>query len=153
MSTRTASWLTLCAWISTFVIMALAFLLASLNVPTSSAVVTACLSVVIVAFSTVGALVGSRRPENSIGWLFCCGALVWGLGELALEYGVYALVTAPGSLPAGAWVALFGAWARGLGGFFMVLFLLVLFPTGGCPPDGGAWSCGQWRVTSHCSRS
>jgi len=119
--------------------MALAFLLASLNVPTSSAVVTACLSVVIVAFSTVGALVGSRRPENSIGWLFCCGALVWGLGELALEYGVYALVTAPGSLPAGAWVALFGAWARGLGGFFMVLFLLVLFPTGRLPTR-------RWRV-------
>src|SRR5215211_1588164 len=139
MSTRTASWLTLCAWISTFVIMALAFLLASLNAPTSSAVVTACLSVVIVAFSTVGALVGSRRPENSIGWLFCCGALVWGLGELALEYGVYALVTAPGSLPAGAWVALFGAWARGLGGFFMVLFLLVLFPTGRLPTR-------RWRV-------
>jgi hypothetical protein len=119
--------------------MALAFLLASLNVPTSSALVTACLSVVILAFSTVGALIASRRPENPIGWLFCSGAFIWGLGELSLEYGVYALITAPGALPAGVWVAWFGAWARGIGGFFMVLFLLLLFPTGRLPTP-------RWRV-------
>jgi hypothetical protein len=140
-STRTASWLAWPAWVSTLVAMALAFLFASLNVPTSSALVTACLSVVIMAFSTVGALVASRRPENPIGWLFCCGALLWGLGELALEYGVYSLVSAPGSLPAGVWAAWFGAWARGIGGFFMVLFLLLLFPTGRLPSR-------RWRVVA-----
>ena len=64
MSTRAASWLAWSVWVSTLVAMALTFLLASLSVPTSSALVTACLSVVIVAFSTVGALVASRRPEN-----------------------------------------------------------------------------------------
>ena len=141
MSIRGASWLAWSAWVSTLVGMAFAFLLASLNVPTSSALVTACLSVVILAFSTVGALVAARRPENPIGWLFCCGALTWGLGELTLEYGVYALVTAPGSLPAGAWAAWFGAWARGIGGFFMVLFLLLLFPTGRLPTR-------RWRVVA-----
>jgi hypothetical protein len=140
-STRAASWLTWPAWASTLLAMTLAFVLASLNQPTSSALVTAVLSVVIVAFSTVGALVASRRPENPIGWLFCCGALLWGLGELTLEYGVYALVTAPGSLPAGVWAAWFGAWARGMGGFFMVLFLLLLFPTGRLPSR-------RWRVVA-----
>src|SRR5215213_7630007 len=139
MSIRGASWLAWTAWLTTLAAMVLAFLLASLNAPTSSALVTACLSVVILAFSTVGALVAARRPENPIGWLFCCGALTWGLGELTLEYGVYALVTAPGSLPAGAWAAWFGAWARGIGGFFMVLFLLLLFPTGRLPTR-------RWRV-------
>ena len=139
MSTRTASWLAWSVWVSTLVAMALAFLLATLNVPTSSALVTVCLSVVIIAFSTVGALIASRRPENPIGWLFCSGAFIWGLGELTLEYGVYALVTAPGALPAGVWVAWFGAWARGIGGFFMVLFLLLLFPTGRLPTR-------RWRV-------
>jgi hypothetical protein len=140
-STRAASWLAWSAWVSTLVAMALAFLLASLNQPTSSGLVTACLSVVILAFSTVGALVASRRPENLIGWLFCCGSLCWGLGELALEYGVYALVSAPGALPAGVWAAWFGAWARGIGGFFMVLFLLLLFPTGRLPSR-------RWRVVA-----
>jgi hypothetical protein len=140
-SIRTASWLAWSAWASTSFAMILAFVLASLNVPTSSSLVTAVLSVVIIAFSTVGALVASRRPENPIGWLFCGGALVWSLGELALEYGVYSLVTAPGSLPAGVWVAWFGAWARGIGGFFMVLFLLLLFPTGRLPSR-------RWRVVA-----
>jgi hypothetical protein len=119
--------------------MAVAFLLASLNMPTSSALVTAYLSVAILAFSTVGALVASRRPGNPIGWLFCFGAFVWGLGELTLEYGVYALVTSPGALPAGAWAVWFGTWTRGIGGFFMVLFLLLLFPTGRLPSR-------RWRV-------
>jgi hypothetical protein len=139
MSTRAASWLAWSVWVSTLVAMALAFLLATLNVPTSSALVTVCLSVVIIAFSTVGALIASRRPKNPIGWLFCSGAFIWGLGELTLEYGVYALVTAPGALPAGVWAAWFGAWARGIGGFFMVLFLLLLFPTGRLPTR-------RWRV-------
>src|SRR5919112_3331536 len=139
MSRRTASWLAWSVWVATLVAMALAFLLASLNAPTSSALVTACLSVVILAFSSVGALIASRRPENPIGWLFCCGAFVWGLGELSLEYGVYSLFTAPGALPAGVWAAWFGAWARGIGGFFMVVFLLLLFPTGRLPTR-------RWRV-------
>src|SRR5215210_7882167 len=139
MGTRATSWLAWSVWVSTLVAMALAFLLASLNVPTSSALVTACLSVVILAFSTVGALVASRRPENPIGWLFCCGAFIWSLGELSLEYGVYSLLTAPGALPAGVWAAWFGAWARGIGGFFMVVFLLLLFPTGTLPTR-------RWRV-------
>jgi hypothetical protein len=127
--------------------MILAFDLASLNVPISSSLVTAVLSVVIMAFSTVGALVASRRPDNPIGWLFCCGALIWSMGELALEYGVYSLVTAPGALPAGVLVAWFGAWARGIGGFFMVLLLLLLFPTGRLPTR--RWRVVVWAVVGY----
>jgi hypothetical protein len=53
------------------------------------------------AFFTVGALVASYRPENTIGWIFLSGAFVWIVGELTLEYGVYVLITDPGALPAG----------------------------------------------------
>jgi hypothetical protein len=147
LSRRTAAWVAWSIWGSTLVTMALAFLLASLNVPTSSAVVTACLSTVILAFSTVGALVASRRPENPIGWLFCGGAFIWGFGELTLEYGVYALVTAPGVLPAGIWAAWFGTWARGIGWFFIVVFLLLLFPTGRLPSP--RWRLVLWAAVGY----
>jgi fumarate reductase subunit C len=91
------------------------------------------ISLVLLAFSTVGTLIWSRRPENPIGWLFCSGAFLWILGELALEYGVYALITAPGTLPAGTWAAWFGGWVRGIGWFLIVGFLLLLFPNGRLP--------------------
>jgi hypothetical protein len=139
MSTRAAAWITWSAWASTVLAAALTLFLVSFNVPSSSPRNTAILLLVIVAFSTVGALVASRRPENPIGWLFCSGAFIWILGELALEYGVYALITAPGALPAGAWMAWFGGWARGVGWFLIVVFLLLLFPTGRLPSR-------RWRL-------
>jgi hypothetical protein len=132
MSARAATWLAWSMWALTVLAVALTLLIASLN-ESSSFQNTAFLSLLIFAFSTVGALVASRRPENPIGWLFCSGAFIWIVGELALEYGVYALITAPGTLPAGAWAAWFGGWARGMGWFLIVMFLLLLFPTGRLP--------------------
>jgi hypothetical protein len=128
-----ARWMAWGVWASTVLAIALTLFLAMPNEPSTSLRDTAFVSLVIFAFSTVGALVGSRRPENPIGWLFLSGAFVWILGELALEYGVYALITAPGTLPAGTWVAWFGGWARGVGWFLIVVFLLLLFPTGQLP--------------------
>src|SRR6516162_11348085 len=52
-------------------------------------------------FISVGAFIASHRPENPIGWIICAAALIWVLCDLAIEYGVYALITAPGSLPFG----------------------------------------------------
>jgi len=126
-------------WVLTVLATALTLLLASLNEPTSSLQNTAVISLLVLAFSTVGALVASRRPENPIGWLFCLGAVLWILGELALEYGVYALITDPGTFSAGTWAAWFGTWARGVGWFLIVVFLLMLFPTGRLPSP-------RWRL-------
>ena len=132
MSGRTASWLAWSGWALTVLAAACTLFFVSLNEPSAfrNAAPTAAL---ILAFSTVGALVASRRPRNAIGWLFCSGALIWVLGELSLEYAVYALITAPGALPAGAWATWFGGWARGMGWFLIVPFLLLLFPTGRLP--------------------
>ena len=123
----------------TVLAMALTLFLTSLNEPSSSFRDMVVLSLLLLAFSTVGALIASHRPENAIGWLFCSGALVWVLGELALEYAVYALITAPGAFPAGAWMTWFGTWARGIGWFLIVAFLLLLFPAGRLPSP-------RWRL-------
>ncbi|MDP8948282.1 MAG: hypothetical protein M3N09_09330 [Actinomycetota bacterium] len=133
MSGRVVRWLPWGIWGLTVLAAALTLVLASLNEPRSSFRNTALISLLILAFSTVGALVASRRRENPIGWLFCSGALVWILGELALEYGVYALITDPGASSTGAWAAWFGTWARGIGWFLIVTFLLLLFPDGRLP--------------------
>jgi hypothetical protein len=118
--------------------MALTLFLVSLNVRSSSFWSTGPVTLLIFAFSSVGALVASRRPGNSIGWLFLWGAFVWIAGELALEYAVYSLVTSPGTLPAGQWAAWFGASARGVGWFLIVILLLLLFPNGRLPSS-------RWR--------
>jgi hypothetical protein len=104
MSGRTAGWLAWGLWTLTVPTTALTLFVTSLN-EASSFWDVVLIALLILAFSTVGALVASRRPENSIGWLFLSGAFVWILGELTLEYGVYALVTAPGALPAGVMMA------------------------------------------------
>lgn len=128
-----AGWSAWGMWALTVVATVFTLFLVSLNAPSSSLWNTGPVSGLIFAFSTVGALVASRRSENSIGWLFLSGALVWILGELALEYAVYVFITAPGTMPAGEWAAWFGAWARGTGWFLIVVFLLLLFPDGRLP--------------------
>ena len=138
MSRWTGAWLAWGTWALTLPVSLLTLLFSLRNEPSSSSWDTLLLPVVILAFATVGALVASSRPENAIGWLFLSGAFLWTAGELALEYGVYALITDPKALPAGAWAAWFGAWARGIGWFLIVTFLLLLFPTGTLPSS-------RWR--------
>lgn len=143
MSGRAVGWAAWGLWALTVLAGAPTLLLASVNGP-SSVRNTAFVSALILAFSTVGALVASRRPENPIGWLFCSGAFLWIFGELALEYAVYALVSGPGALPAGAWAGWLGGWARGAGWFLVVVFFLPLFPTGRLP--GRRWRPVMWGI-------
>jgi hypothetical protein len=45
-------------------------------------------------FTTVGAFVASRRPENPIGWIFCAGGLVFTFLKLQVADRAQAIVRA-----------------------------------------------------------
>jgi hypothetical protein len=79
----------------------------------------------VLAFTTVGALVASRRPRNAIGWLLLlAGAsyVLGGLSQHAVDDG-----------RAGAFVAWIGEWIWLAGIGPVATFGLLLFPTGHLP--------------------
>ena len=91
------------------------------------------LLVAVLAFAAVGAVLASRRPANPIGWVFCGASLGWAATQVAGQYGVYALFTSPGVLPAGRWLVWVQEWlfAPSLG--LLAVFTLLLFPDGHLP--------------------
>jgi hypothetical protein len=99
---------------------------------------------VLLLFVTVGAFIASNRPKNPIGWIICATSLIWSLSNFALEYGVYSLITAPGSLPVGVFVSLFGGVGRSIGWFLIITFLLLLFPNGHLPSS--RWRPLAWLI-------
>jgi hypothetical protein len=53
-----------------------------------------------VFFSTVGAIVASRRSENLVGWLLCLYGLAQSISHFSAQYAIYALLAQPDSLHA-----------------------------------------------------
>ena len=95
-------------------------------------------SVIAVAFSTVGAVIVSRRSETTVGWIFCTIGLLAGVVHLSSAYAVYALLAEPGSLPGGevaAWMRSWD-WVPYLGLF---VFLFLLFPDGRVQSNRWRW--------------
>jgi hypothetical protein len=110
----------------------LALLAAGLLLPadTPAGVVDlAPIAVLAAANAVVGALIAARRPEHPIGWLLLASGLLIGTAQFAGQYAYYALVTRPGSLPFGQAMLRLAGWPNNAG-FGLVVFLLLLFPTG-----------------------
>jgi hypothetical protein len=93
----------------------------------------------LVTFPLVGALVASRRPENAIGWLFCGAGLLFAAASLADGWATYALAERDGTVPGGVTAAWLGSWLflPPLFGTPQLLFLLF--------PDGRPLSA-RWRA-------
>jgi hypothetical protein len=89
-------------------------------------------AVLSLAFLTVGAFLGGRRPGNAVGWLLLGWGMVMAFSALTGAYVERGLVRDPGSLPAPGWAA----WAEGVvwhPAFGLLAFLLLLFPHGRLP--------------------
>jgi hypothetical protein len=97
-----------------------------------------------VSYGLVGALIVARRPANRIGWLFLAVGPVSGLYALADQYGRYALVTEPGSLPGGAWAAWVANWSWLPSAFVISAVVPLLFPDGRLP--SARWRPAAWYV-------
>jgi hypothetical protein len=132
MSQRKAPWLIWSLWLLGLLISAWTLVFLYRNNPSTIAI--GVFSVLVeLTFLTVGLLIVARRPENLIGWLLLVGSLFEMSGTLALEYAVFALVIAPGTLHWGNWAAWFGDWARSVGFYLEIPFVLLLFPDGRLP--------------------
>src|SRR5919197_4496478 len=72
----------------------------------------------LLSLPTVGAVVASRRPENPVGWILLVAGLSFAFSIFANEWAVFALITAPGALPAGVfmvWATSTWAWIPAFG--------------------------------------
>jgi hypothetical protein len=87
---------------------------------------------IVLTFSVVGAIVASRHPRNTIGWLFCAIGLAVGFNGLAGGYAEYWLVSGRGPRSLGETAAWFGSWAW-TAPIVAMTFLLLLFPDGRLP--------------------
>ena len=93
----------------------------------------------------VGALIASRRPYNSTGWLFCAGGVA-AVAFVAEQYAVFTLVTHPESLPAGAWMAWVGIWAWIPALVPLTTLVLLVFPDGRLPSR--RWAAVAWAAVA-----
>ena len=135
MSARAAAWLAWIMWALSIGLTMLSLWLLILNLSHPNVPVYlywAEDTLLAVGYSTVGAVAASHRPGNAVGWVLCSIGLSWGAAHFTSEYATYALLAAPGSLPAAeaaAWIYSW-VWVPGLG---FIVFLPLLFPSGRLP--------------------
>jgi hypothetical protein len=96
------------------------------------------------AFPLVGALVASRRPENSIGWILLADGLLWMILAVTDEYSIYG-VARPGTVPFPVAIGTIGnqwLWVPTIG--LLGIYLILLFPDGRLPSR-------RWRLLAWIS--
>ncbi len=143
-SARAAAWLAWIMWALSIALTVLSLWLLILNLSHPNVPIYlywAEGTLLAAGYSTVGAVAASHRPGNPVGWVLCSIGLTWGAYHFTSEYATYALLAAPGSLPAAkaaAWIYSW-LWVPGLG---LIVFLAMLFPSGRLPSP--RWSPFAW---------
>ena len=100
--------------------------------------------VTVLTFSVVGAIIASRHPRNTIGWIFCSIGLVVGIQALAGGYAEYWIESSSGSRSVGETAAWLASWSWMPLVLVPTSFLLLLFPDGRLPSP-------RWRPVAWCA--
>jgi len=153
MSPRAASWL---AW--SLAALSVAMFLASValyiltraaqaeapsSLVASRTVIDQLVSVPVLAFPIVGALIASRRPHNPIGWICLADGFLWMFLAIIDLYGVYGLAK-PGSAPFPVVIYALGQWLWVPTVGLLAIYLALLFPDGRLPSR-------RWRLLAWLS--
>jgi signal transduction histidine kinase len=109
---------------------------------TGDVVFGAIAAMIAVVWATTGALIVSRQPRNSAGWIFCVGAVSITLNVSALVYTVYSVKVASSPLPGQDIVALTGEYSFALAA--LIPLLILLFPDG--RPPSPRWRWATWTL-------
>ena len=100
--------------------------------------------VTLLTFSVVGAIIASRHPRNTIGWLFCSVGVTIGLNSFVGNYAEFWLASGFGTSSLGETAAWFSSWLWTLLVYAPASLLLLLFPDGRLPSP--RWRPVAWGV-------
>jgi hypothetical protein len=140
MSHRTASWLAWSVCALSLALTALSFVFIVLSLRQDAPIFFYWLepAAIAVGYSVIGAIIASRLPSHPIGWICCAIGFMGAVEHISGEYAAYALLANPETLLGGKamlWISLW-AWIVMFG---LIVFLLLLFPTGRLPSH-------RWRT-------